>query len=136
LRIAWALFLILGAPLGFMVLLGPLAAAKIYIDPLRPLWTPWPSDLVKTYIGIAAFAATLAYLGFRIGHDSGFRWGNAAGRASARNEAEIQLAESMRLIESLPSPPAPALDAPPASNPPQMVPPPPTSALPAEIDVL
>src|SRR2546428_9695937 len=47
LRLAWALFLIVGVPLGFMAALGPLAYAGIYIEPLRQFWQPWPSDIVK-----------------------------------------------------------------------------------------
>src|SRR2546428_12517477 len=47
LRLAWALFLIVGVPLGFMAALGPLAYAGIYIEPLPQFWQPWPPDILK-----------------------------------------------------------------------------------------
>ncbi len=87
LRVAWALFLAVGLPLGFMAALGPLTAAGIYLEPLRPLWRPWPPDILKPVIGVAGFVATLAYLSYRIGQSAGFRWGTAAATAAARNVA-------------------------------------------------
>ena len=56
--LAWALFLGVGVPLGVMGALTSLARAGWYIEPLRPLWAPWPPDLLKSAIGIAGFAAT------------------------------------------------------------------------------
>src|SRR5256712_12429177 len=47
LRLAWALFIVIGAPLGFMAALGPMAYAGIYIEPLRQVWQPWPPDILK-----------------------------------------------------------------------------------------
>ncbi len=88
LRFAWGLFLVIGLPLGFMAALGPLAAAGIYVEPLRPFWRPWPPDLVRSFMGAASFAATLAYLSYRIGQSAGYRRGTAAATAAARNVAE------------------------------------------------
>ena len=61
-RAAWALFLLVGVPLALMAALGVLARAGIYVDPLRPLWQPWPPDSVKLLLGLMGFGATLAYL--------------------------------------------------------------------------
>src|SRR3989475_13269562 len=38
LRLAWALFLVVGVPLGFMAALRPLPYASIYLGPLPPFW--------------------------------------------------------------------------------------------------
>src|SRR3989442_5337672 len=38
LRLAWALFLIVGVPLGFMAALGPLPDASLSRHPARPCW--------------------------------------------------------------------------------------------------
>jgi len=59
--LAWVLFLLLGLPFLVMAALTFLAAARIYVEPLRMLWQPWPPDVLKPFIGIAAFAATVAY---------------------------------------------------------------------------
>src|SRR3989442_2359125 len=56
LRLAWVLFLIIGAPLGFMAALGPMAYAGIYIGPLRQFWQPWPPDILKGLGGCLGFA--------------------------------------------------------------------------------
>lgn len=85
LRLAWAVFLAFGLPLGFMAALGPLTAAGIYIEPLRPLWRPWPPDLLKPVIGVAGFVTSFAYLCYRLGRHAGYRWGTAAATAMARN---------------------------------------------------
>jgi hypothetical protein len=85
LRLAWAVFLAIGLPLGFMAALGPLTAAGVYIEPLRPLWQPWPPDLLKPVIGVAGFVSSLAYLCYRLGRHAGYRWGTAAAIAKARN---------------------------------------------------
>ena len=67
LRLAWALFIVIGAPLGFMAALGPMAYAGIYIEPLRQFWQPWPPDILKGIGGVLGFAATLGYLMYRKG---------------------------------------------------------------------
>ncbi len=87
-RVAWALFLAVGVPLLLMAVLTVLAEARIYVEPLRPLWVPWPPDVLKPFLGIGAFAATLGYLAFRVGRSRGYRSGELAGLAVARNLAE------------------------------------------------
>ena len=62
LRLAWGLFLAIGAPLGLIAVLAPLTAAGIYVEPLRQFWRPWPPDILKPVIGVAGLVATLAYL--------------------------------------------------------------------------
>src|SRR5438128_4981173 len=88
LRLAWVLFFVIGAPLGFMAALGPLAYAGIYIEPLRQFWQPWPPDIVKGIGGVLGFAATLGYLMYRKGRYSGFQKGATAERATTRNQLE------------------------------------------------
>src|SRR3989449_7837648 len=86
LRLAWALFLIVGVPLGFMAALGPLAYAGIYIEPLRQFWQPWPSDIVKGIGGVIRFAVTLGDLTYREGRVTGFdRGGRREGGASRQH---------------------------------------------------
>src|SRR5256712_7085611 len=58
LRLAWALFLIVGVPLGFMAALGPLAYAGIYVEPLRQFWQPWPSGILQGICGVFGVAGT------------------------------------------------------------------------------
>ncbi len=113
-RLAWILFLLLGLPFLVMATLTSLAAARIYVDPLRMFWQPWPPEVLKPFIGIAAFAATLAYLAYRIGRSRGFHSGTLAGLAAARNLAEDWKPPS----EREPQPPPPALNetAPPAQD--------------------
>ena len=105
LKVAWGIFLVVGVPLGLMAVLGPLAYVGIYVEPLRQFWRPWPPDPAKAFIGIAGFAATLAYLCYRSGRTTGYRSGNAAGKAVARNLAE--LAEAPPLVPPAPPEPAP-----------------------------
>src|SRR5437899_4424849 len=88
LRLAWVLFIFIGVPLGFMVALGPLAYAGIYIEPLRQFWQPWPPDIVKGIGGVLGFAATLGYLMYRKGRYTGYRSGAVSERATARNRSE------------------------------------------------
>lgn len=88
LRLAWALFFVLGIPLGLVAALAPLTAAGIYLEPLRQFWRPWPPDLLKPVIGMAGFVATFAFLCYRLGRHAGYRWGTAAAVAMARNIAE------------------------------------------------
>ena len=108
---AWALFLGLGLPFALMAALTTLARTGIYVDLLRPLWQPWPPDLVKPFLGIAVFAATLAFLAYRVGHRSGFRAGIVNRMASARNAASVgdRLSPSgTNAPAELPPPPPPA----------------------------
>ena len=122
LRLEWGLFLLIGLPLGFMAALGPLASAGIYVEPLRQFWRPWPPDIVKPFIGVAGFVATLAYLTFRIGRNRGYRSGTVALTAAARNIAEgrgsalalEQPPETPRISPGLPAPPLEPPPAPPA----------------------
>ena len=87
-RLPWILFLVIGVPFGLMAALGPLAAAGIYIEPLRPFWQPWPPDVAKPFIGAAGFIATLAYLVYKIGRMAGFQRGTVAVTAAFRNLLE------------------------------------------------
>ena len=110
--VAWALFLLIGLPLGLIAALNLLAGTGIYVDPLREFWRPWPSDTMKSFIGIAAFAATLAYLTYREGRQSGYKSGNVAATATARNVAEGRIPEpapdgSTRVALQPPYPPPP-----------------------------
>src|SRR3989441_4548118 len=83
LRLAWALFLIVGVPLGFMAALGPLAYAGIYVEPLRQFWQPWPSDIVKGIGGVIRVAGALRYLPDRKGRCTGVDRGAGAARAAS-----------------------------------------------------
>ncbi len=89
-RLAWALFLVLGIPFLLMSSLIWLAQAGIVIGVLSPLWEPWPPELLKPLLGVAVFAATLAYLAFRTGHRAGFRAGTGVGLAAARAKSEAR----------------------------------------------
>jgi len=55
---------------------------------LRPLWRPWPSDPLKSFLGIAGFAMTLAYLSYRKGRERGYKSGTVTAVATFRNIAE------------------------------------------------
>ncbi len=89
-RLAWALFLLMGVPFGLMTGLTVLARMGIYVDLFRPLWAPWPPDLLKPFLGLAVFAATLAYLAYRLGRRKGYRTGNVAGAAATRTWYEAR----------------------------------------------
>ncbi len=119
LTLGWILFLAIGIPFGFMAALGPLAYAGIYVGPLRSLWQPWPPDVVKPFIGVGVFVATLAYLIFRMGQTDGFHWGTVTATAAARNMALTQGMGSEQVAQALTvtlDPPAPALPPPPAGS--------------------
>ena len=98
-RLAWALFLLLGLPFGLMAILSVLARGGIYVDLFRPFWQPWPPDLLKPFLGLTVFVATLAYLTYRLGRRTGYRTGTVAGIASERRWTEEHHA---------PPPPVPA----------------------------
>lgn len=51
---------VVGLPAGVMALLVLLAYQGVYVDVLRPLWSPWPPDVWKVVIGVVAFTITLA----------------------------------------------------------------------------
>ena len=88
LKAAWTVFIILGIPLGLMAILGPLAYAGYYIEPLKQFWRPWPPDYVKGLLAVAGFAITLGILLYSHGKESGYQHGKTAGKAVARNIAE------------------------------------------------
>src|SRR5438876_881209 len=96
LRLAWVLFIFIGAPLGFMVALGPMAYAGIYIEPLRQFWQPWPPDILKGIGGVLGFAVTLGYLMYRKGRYTGYRSGAISERAAARNRCEGRVTVATR----------------------------------------
>jgi hypothetical protein len=100
LKAAWVLFILLGIPLALLAILGPLAAAGYYLEPLRQFWRPWPPDYIKAIIGIAGFVAVAAHLCYRSGRDRGYRSGKIAGKAAARNAAEGMVT----VQEELPAP--------------------------------
>ena len=110
--VAWALFLGAGAPFLLMTVLTVLARAGIYVDLLRPLWQPWPPDLLKPFLGVAVFAATLAFLAYRIGRRRGFRAGSGAGLIAGRYEAVARFVPSAAAPLPPPPPPDDVLDGP------------------------
>jgi hypothetical protein len=61
-----------------MAVLTVLARAGTTVALFRPLWQPWPPDLLKPFLGLAVFAATLAHLAYRVGRRTGFRAGSRA----------------------------------------------------------
>src|SRR3989442_10532291 len=111
LRLAWVLFVFIGAPLGFMVALGPMAYAGIYIEPLRQFWQPWPPDILKGIGGVLGFAATLGYLMYRKGRYTGYRSGAIAERATSRNRSEgrVTVANPSNAPETSNPPPPPEM---------------------------
>src|SRR5437870_13570390 len=88
LRASWAVFILLGIPLGIMAVLGPLAYAGYYIEPLKQFWRPWPPDYVKGLLAVTGFALTLGILLYSHGREAGYQRGKTAGKAVARNIAE------------------------------------------------
>ena len=115
LRLAWVLFIVIGAPLGFMAALGPMAYAGIYIEPLRQFWQPWPPDILKGIGGVLGFAATLGYLMYRKGRYTGYRSGAISERATARNRSEGRVT----VVNPAPSPETALNPPPPPEMPPQ-----------------
>lgn len=87
-RLAWALFLLLGLPFALMAILTFLARQGIYIGLFTPLWQPWPPDLWKPLLGVAVFVETFAYLAYRAGRRRGYRRGNTAAVVSSLEQAE------------------------------------------------
>src|SRR5437016_9704700 len=59
LKASWAVFIVLGIPLGLMAILGPLAYAGYYIEPLKQFGRPWPPGYVKRIRALIGFAVTL-----------------------------------------------------------------------------
>ncbi len=111
-RVAWALFLFVGVPFAVMTVLTFLARMGIYVDLFRPLWQPWPPDLLKPFLGLAVFAATLAYLTYRVGHRRGFRVGAGVNLLATRTWAEERLVPQGLATQSPPTqvPPPPPAD--------------------------
>ncbi len=112
--LAWLLFLALGLPFLLMAVLEVLARAGIYVDLFRPLWQPWPPDVVKPFLGIAVFVATLGFLAYRAGHRRGFRTGVGVGLSATRASAEPRATPNPGPTEAETPPPPPP---PPAESP-------------------
>ena len=121
LKAAWAVFILIGIPLGIMAILGPLAYAGFYIEPLKQFWRPWPPDYVKGLLAVTGFALTLGILLYSHGREAGYQRGKTAGKAVARNIAE---GLGGAVIEAAPVavPPAP-IEAPPVLVEPPVPPP-------------
>lgn len=112
---AWALFLGVGVPFFLMTILTLLARAGFYVEFLRPLWQPWPPDLWKPLVGVGVFAATLAYLTYRVGHRRGFRVGAGVGLVAGRSRTDTPtVAYAAPRVEApaVPPPPPDILDEP------------------------
>src|SRR2546430_8443742 len=88
LKASWAVFIVLGIPLGLMAILGPVAYAGYYIEPLKQFWRHWPPDYVKGLLAVTGFAVTLGILLYSHGREAGYQRGKTAGKAVARNIAE------------------------------------------------
>jgi hypothetical protein len=108
----WVLFLLFGIPFGLMAALIPLSMGGYYVEPLRRFWQPWPSDLVKPFLGAAIFVATLAFLAYRSGRIAGFHSGKVAAAVELRNLAEGR-GTGVALVVG--PPPPPVLEAAPPS---------------------
>jgi len=109
LRAASAVFVFLGIPLGIMAVLGPLAYAGIYVEPLKQFWRPWPPDYIKGLLAVGGFAGAVALLLYMQGRERGYQRGKAAGKANARNVAE---GLGMVAVESVAAPAPPPDEAP------------------------
>src|SRR5438552_8790333 len=88
LRAAWAVFILLGIPAAIMAVLGPLAYAGIYVEPLKQFWRPWPPDYIKGILEGGSFAGVVALLLYMQGRTRGYQRGKAAGKANTRNDTE------------------------------------------------
>ncbi len=122
-RLAWGLFVVLGLPFGLMTVLVVLADVGITVPLFGALWMPFPPEVVKPFLGLAVFAATLAYLTYRMGHRAGFHAGTGVGLAAARSVAESRAHEvATEEAATPPPPPEPAVD-------PTATPPPPDEEL-------
>ncbi len=114
-RLAWALFIVLGLPFVLMTILTVLGDAGIRLPFFGLLWMPWPPEVLKPFIGLGVFAATLGYLAYRLGHRSGFHAGTGVGLAAARNFAEarppVSKAEANPETQEVPPPPPEGPDA-------------------------
>jgi hypothetical protein len=110
--LAWVLFLGLGLPFVLMTVLTVLARAGIYIELFRPLWQPWPPDLLKPFLGVAVFAATLAYLTYRVGHRRGLRVGAGVALVASRSGMPDRAGPAGAALrpEARPLPPPPPPD--------------------------
>src|SRR5213076_2044267 len=69
LRAAWAVFILLGIPAAIMAVLGPLAYAGIYVEPLKQFWRPWPPDYIKGLLAVGGFAGAVALLLYMQGRE-------------------------------------------------------------------
>src|SRR5438034_8449797 len=88
LKASWAVFIVLGIPLGLMAILGPLAYAGYYIEPLKQFWRPWPPDYVKGILAVSGFAITLGILLYSHGREAAYHHGKTAAKSVARNIAD------------------------------------------------
>jgi len=118
LKAAWALFMVVGLPLGLVAVLGPLAIAGIYVEPVRQFWRPWPSEPIKGLLALGGFAVTLGILLYSQGREAGYQRGKVAGKAVARN-----IAEGLGGAVIEPAPPAAMIEAPPVLVEPPVPPP-------------
>ena len=109
LKVSWAVFIVLGIPLGLMAILGPLAYAGYYIEPLKQFWRPWPPDYIKGLLALGGFAGATALLLYMQGRERGYQKGKTAGKANARNVAE---GLGMVAVESVAAPAPPPDEAP------------------------
>lgn len=105
--VAWALFLGLGLPFALMGVLTVLARAGVYVDLFRPLWLPWPPEVLKPFLGFTVFALTFAYLAYRAGHRRGFTVGVGVGLTAIRESTDALSAGSPPIVPELPPPPPP-----------------------------
>lgn len=55
---------------GLMLVLIVAAYVGVYVEPLRPLWCPSPTDPVKVLLGLLAFVPLIAYAAYRRGANS------------------------------------------------------------------
>ncbi len=117
--LAWVLFLALGLPFLLMTILTVLARGGIVVPLLSPLWQPWPPDLVKPFLGLGVFVATLGFLAFRTGHRRGFSAGVGVGMSAIRTSEEARAASvpevTVTATETPPLPPPPPEEPPTAS---------------------